>query len=510
MPSSPSLPDAWLRGVAANPAAPSDVLIRLLAPAGRPAWEALCRERDLPEDVVDAVVAHPDVAVRRAFARNPHVEPAQRGRLVRDPSGLVRADLAGGPRPRLRKVRPLPDAVLEALLTAEEAGEDGKVTAAEVAGELPFSGQIPLSFWRGLHAHPHPGLRRMGVGNMWDGLGPAERAALLADPDPDVRAAAAARTREADPAAMEADLPERDCHGRTHLLVHLPVTDAVAEACLAARRDLWSLAQNRHTPSAAVVRLARDPDPRVRERVAARADVDAALLAELAEDPHESVRTRAVLHPLPRTWAERDAIDWLGGAEHDGPIGEVPAEPAASWFAQCAGSEHAILRRVAASHAALPAELVGRLAEDPDPEVRHKLACRHPLAPPELVLDTFVACPEQRRHLLTLPQLPRTGLQHLLGHDDPEVRALAAADPSLEQAPVRLLADPDGRVRRAAAAAPALRDEDTLTALLDDPATAEGAAANPNLPARRLHELLDLAGVPRPSAPEHSPQEGSS
>ncbi|MFJ5707540.1 hypothetical protein [Streptomyces sp. NPDC093105] len=498
MPSSPSLPAAWLRGVAANPAAPSEVLLRLLDPAGRPAWPTLCEGRDLPEDVVDAVVTHPDPAVRRAFARNPHVAPAQRGRLVRDPSGLVRADLAGGPRPRLRKVGPLPDDVLEALLTAEEAGEDGRVTAGEIAGELLSSGQIPLSFWRGLPEHPHPTLRRMGVSNAWHRLGPAERAALSADPDPAVRETAAARTREGDPVAMEADLPERDSHGRTHLLLHLPVTDAVAEACLAAGRDLWSLAQNAHTPFAVVVRLARDPDPRVRERVAARADLDAALLAELAGDPDASVRARAVLHPLPRSWAERDAIDRLGGEEDDGPIGEVPDEPAPRWFAECAGSEHVTLRRVAASHAGLPAELVGRLAVDPDPEVRHRLACRHPLAPPELVLDTFVARPEQRRHLLSLPRLPRTGLQHLLGHGDPEVRALAAADPGLEQAPVGLLGDPDERVRRAAAAAPALRDEGTLAALLDEPATAEGAAANPNLPARRLHELLDGAGVPRP------------
>ncbi|MFH8258591.1 hypothetical protein [Streptomyces roseolus] len=105
MPPATSLPDAWLRGAAANPA-PSDVLTRLLDPAGRPAWQTLCAERDLPGDVVDAVVAHPDAAVRRAFARNPHVAPAQRGRLVRDPSGLVRAALAGVPRRRLPPPKP--------------------------------------------------------------------------------------------------------------------------------------------------------------------------------------------------------------------------------------------------------------------------------------------------------------------------------------------------------------------------------------------------------------------
>ncbi|MEU2544195.1 hypothetical protein ABZ618_01925 [Streptomyces roseolus] len=72
---------------------------------------------------------------------------------------------------------------------------------------------------------------------------------------------------------------------------------------------------------------------------------------------------------------------------------------------------------------------------------------------------------------------------------------------------------PDAWLR--GAAAPALRDADTLTALLDDPVTAEGAAADPNLSARGLHELLDLAGVPRPRRPlaplkSSTPQEGSS
>ncbi|UUU21883.1 HEAT repeat domain-containing protein [Streptomyces sp. DSM 40750] len=207
---------------------------------------------------------------------------------------------------------------------------------------------------------------------------------------------------------------------------------------------------------------------------------------------------RAQAHPLPRTWAQRDVIDRVTGrhaVDCTCPIGEVFVEPDANWYRACAVSEHPVLRRVAASHRALPEELVKRLAEDPDPEVRHRLACHHWLAPPEVVLATFLARPRQRRHLLTLPQLPRTGLHHLLGHDDPDVRALAAADPSLEQAPVQLLTDPDERVRRAAAAGP-LMFEDTLAVLLYDAATAEGAAANQNLPAPRLHDLLDLVGVP--------------
>ncbi|WP_328501202.1 hypothetical protein OG828_12795 [Streptomyces sp. NBC_00457] len=70
--------------------------------------------------------------------------------------------------------------------------------------------------------------------------------------------------------------------------------------------------------------------------------------------------------------------------------------------------------------------------------------------------------PAHRPHLLTLPTFPRTGRTHLIGHPDPEVRALAAADPTLPEPP---LEDPDDAVRRAAAANPALTPE-TLETLL--------------------------------------------
>ncbi|MFB7267568.1 hypothetical protein ACFCXH_36325, partial [Streptomyces nojiriensis] len=75
------------------------------------------------------------------------------------------------------------------------------------------------------------------------------------------------------------------------------------------------------------------------------------------------------------------------------------------------------------------------------------------------------------------------------------VGALGAADRT-GWVPGELLRDPDEHVRRAAAANP-LFSRDTLETLLRDPATAEGAAANPGLPAVRLHALLDSAHLPR-------------
>lgn len=493
-----SLAELWLRGVAANPAAPSEVLLRLLDPAACAAWKVLCEERDLPADVVDAVITHPERAVRRGLARNHHVGPVQRGRLVNDPDPRVRGALASGPYPRLGRVEALPEDVLETLLTAQgDIEQDRILTADEIRQELEFSGQIPPSYQHKMADHTNPELR-VRAARLWLWLTPGHRDALLADPDPGVRDAARVESRVLDAASMEAELPEPDCHHRGLLLGEYAVSRAVVEACLAAGRDLLSLARNRHTPADAVARLARHPDPSVRARVAGRADLNPSLLAELADDPHGAVRTRALLQPLPRTWAQRGAIDGIVGrtAEEIGPVAEMLAEPDASWYEACAVSVHPLLRRVAATWPSLPEELVKRLAGDPDPHVRHLLAYNHPLAPPDIVLDAFLAAPRRRPYLLTLPHLPRTGLQRFLDHEDPDVRALAAADTTLDQPPIRLLTDPEARVRRAAAANPLLPPDLTWT-LLENSETAEGAAANPSVSTERLHGLLDLSGLAR-------------
>ncbi|MFG2229114.1 hypothetical protein ACGFNX_03685 [Streptomyces sp. NPDC048723] len=498
MPHSPSaLTDLWLRGVAANTGAPAGVLLRLLDPAAGDAWRILCEKRCLPQEVMDAAVAHPEAKVRRTFARNPHVPPAQRARLVEDPHSFVRMEVAAGPRPRPRQPRPLPDDALIFLLTTEDGGDSGLLTAGEIAQELVASYQIPPSFRPRMLGHEHPALR-IFASQPWSWLTSEQRKALLTDPHPDVRASAERSARTEDPAAMEAELPEESCHHRWMILVNYALSDAVVEACMADPECRWSIAGNPYTSRDVLARLARDVAPRVRERVAGRADLDAVLWAELAEDPDERVRTRARVQPLPRTRGQCLAVDHeMSEDAYDCSclILEPYEEPDLDWYRACAVSEEVMLRRAAARCATLPADLVSRLAEDPDEEVRHRLASWHPLAPAAIVLAAFVARPRQRPHLLLQSRLPRTGLAHLLGHEDPEVRALAAADPA-GQAPVELLTDPDEHVRRAAAANP-LFSPDTVEALLQDPATAEGAAANPRLSAVRLHALLDSAGLPR-------------
>ncbi|MFE7099813.1 hypothetical protein [Streptomyces erythrochromogenes] len=506
MPISPSASSAgsasdltglWLRGVAVNPGAPAEVLLRLLHPAAGTVGRILCEERSLPDEVVDALLAHPDRRVRRSVARNPHVSPAHRGRLAEDPDVVVRSGVVFGPRPRPRQPSPLPDDVLVTLLTAEYPGEPQLLTVGETAQELIASHQMPPSFQYRMRVHENPVLRGLATG-VWHRLTSEERQALLTDPDPDIRASAEFHVGMADPTGPGAVFP-RPGHYRWFVLGSHALSDAVLEEALADPEFRCSVADNPYAPPHAVARLARDTDPEVRERVAARADLDPALWAELAEDPHERVRTRARIQPLPRTASQCRAVDHeMGGHARDCCclILESYPEPDPDWYRACAESEEVMLRLAAARCPTLPADLVARLAEDPAEEVRHRLASWHPLAPPETVLAAFVARPRQRPHLLTQSRMPRTGLSHLLDHQDPEVRALAAADATLGRAPVELLTDPDDRVRRAAAANP-LFTGDAVEALLHDPATAEGAAANPGLPAARLHALLDRADLPR-------------
>ncbi|WP_405893975.1 hypothetical protein OG612_33780 [Streptomyces sp. NBC_01527] len=489
-----SLREPWLRGITFNPAAPSDVLIRLLDRAAGEAALLMCEGRDLPDAVIDAALRHPDYVIRRALARNRYVDPARLAPLATDPSGVVRGWLAAGPRHYPRWVRPLPDDILVTLLTARDGGEDGKVTEHEIIGELESSRQIPLSFYRSMAGREAPELRIRATWR-WQSLTPAQRAGLLDDPDPSVREAAQDRNWELDPERVEARLPS---FGSRNGFVFgtCALSPALVEQCFADGM-VHPLTWNRHTPAYAVARLARHPEAEVRALVAARPDVGPDLVAELREDPDEGVRMCARLHSFPRTWAEYDVIRRVIGHGPDctcpitEPFTESNTEPAVGpspdWFAACAVSEEPVLRRVAASWPGLSAELVETLAQDDDEEVRIRLACHHPLAPPHLLLDVFVTRPAHRPHLLVLPAFPRTGGSHLVDHPDPEVRALAAADPALPDPPVE---DPDASVRRSAAANPGLSPE-ALEALLADPSTAEGAAANPALPVPRMHALLD-------------------
>lgn len=147
-----------LDGVARNPALPTPLLLRLLAfdggGDGPPRYAP--QRAGLPEPAVAAILAHPNPGARVDFAMSKLAEPAQRVRLVDDPSPKVRAALAYGPEwgdPRASVV-PLPDDVCARLLD----DPDPSVRTA-----LLDSHHLAPSFVASLATHHDPAARQVAA-----------------------------------------------------------------------------------------------------------------------------------------------------------------------------------------------------------------------------------------------------------------------------------------------------------------------------------------------------------
>jgi hypothetical protein len=483
------LPERRLAGLALNPAAPEDVLLRLLADGPPAARMVLCRDRTLPDAVVDAAVAHPDRYTRSFFARNPHADPAQRVRLLDDPEWFVRAHLADAPRlPGGVRPRPLPDrAVVHMLLTYENDA---------LGGTLYF--QVSAGLMESMHAHPEPKVRRMGVA--WRGVPDEIRDVLLADSDEEVRDMVRRHLRHQDPAWVERELPDHPCHARSGMLTNDALSRGVVESVLAApdgTDDRFMIAGNPTLPADAVKRLAADADPEVRERIAYRSDLGPEERLALAVDADPRVRLALSVHPA-LSEAERAAIDYevpVDGSFGPMPQRLVPRDPAA--VRRDALSRHPLLRRRAAWDHSLPSDLVTRLAADDDLGVRVLLAQNHPEAPAELLLSAFLEYTGHERELLLIrPRFPTAGLARYARHEDPAVRALAARDPEAAAETVdRLTRDPDSGVREAGARHPNL-PRARLAELLDDGELAHRAAANPALEPAVMRRLVARLPLP--------------
>ncbi|MEU1466729.1 hypothetical protein ABZ434_00655 [Streptomyces sp. NPDC005761] len=483
-----------LAGVARNPAAPVDVLLRILADGPVAARMVLARDRVLPGPVVDAVVAHPDPRTRSFFARNPYADPEQRARLVDDPDHLVRGHLSREPQADdVCMPRPLPDRTIVRII---ETYEDDHL--------WELNRLVSPGLQRAMTTHPSAKVRCMGIGRLsWESLTPDVRDALPADPDPEVRKAAEASRRRyerlRDPDAVREDLPAHPCHTHTHLLMYGALAPDVVAASLP--RHAWLIARNAGVPPETVALLAAHPDPKVRTRVAARPDLVPAERRALAVDPDPGVRLALSVHPA-LSEAERAAIDYEVTQDrsycHNPPY-DPELLPDPEQVRALALSAHPLLRRRAAREPHLPADLVALLADDSDLGVRVLLGQNHPDAPAALLLRCFLeytGC--DRWHLTGHGNFPRTGLARFAGDEDPAVRRLALLDPETPAGTAdRLTRDPDPQVRADAAGHPRL-PQDRITALLDDPELGHRAAANPALPVATMYELTAAAGQQAP------------
>ncbi|MFH9982486.1 PE-PGRS family protein [Streptomyces sp. NPDC017179] len=479
------LRSAWRDGLARNPATSASVLLRLFDVAE---GERLCEAawlitRELPDEVVEAWISHPEPRVRKQLAERWTLTAEQRERLFIEPE------------PRLRWIFATCAVDGTAPLTEATFAQLVADPSAKVRAEVALHRDLPARHLVTLAADAEPAVRRAACRRAWPHLEPDTRTSLMADPDPEVRTEATllAHATAPMPVSVFAALPDDRQRHR------------------AARECLLSDELGRT--------LAHSPDREVRRAAAGNPDLAPHLIAELGQDLDPSVRWAVSVRP-DLTEEERarvpveidpkarcDPLPWVRALRDD--------EEA---MRRCASSSHLLVRRSAACAKNLPPDVVERLARDEDWVVRLFLAENCAQAPAEVLLemcrtwDGYSAArfpehpnfprqstlryaddpdPPMRRLALEDPAATADLVERFSRDPDRGVRRRALRDPRLTPASViRLLGDPVWAIREAAARDPRLTTR-VLTSLLHDATTAMSAAANPAVPEHVMHHLLD-------------------
>lgn len=486
--------------LAANPAAPEDVLLRLVgfAPALRPlAARTVGLTARLAESLYGFVEGDAqDYYVVYLLPRNTALPPELRGRLAAHSDPQLREGVADLPD---LPTDPADRADWLRLLTALAADPEPQVRAAVAANR-----HTPPDLAEALARDSDPQVRR-GLAEQPD---PDRIAAawsvLLRDPEPRVRAAAAKH------------------RGRPRIPVD------VAEQLLADPSTRLYVLANPHAPVGphVLARLAADPDSSVRMLVAGRPDLPPELLAALAADPNGWVQAAVAVRgdidePL-RDTLVRQVCGENGDADEEnapavGPDGspliftawidDAQGDSATAWMAHVppqralayVHSRHAFLRRAAAARAPLPPDVLAALWDGADPEAALLAAARHP-DPPGAVLERLFAQHGPAAGFYNLaahPNFPPDAAARLARSTEPWHQAFAAARaPSLPAATVaRLSADPDPWVRALAARRRDL-PPDRVPALLADPEypVPEAMGGSPALPREWMERLVEGVG----------------
>jgi hypothetical protein len=453
-------------GLAANAAAPAEVLLRLLKLEFD--WTVVTRltwRGSVPDEVAEAMLTHPDRRVRSALAESANADPRLRARLLDGPASDAIL-VAVGPHPYGTTAPPLPDRAYERLLTHADAA---------VRYETADAPSTPAHVVAPLATHEDPNLRLAACRRCWDELSPEVREALLDDPHPTVRTTAAQQVM-ADDAERTAWLVESgvDAVRLWDVLAYGRLTRALAERLAAEGTHLARLVANPTFPADLAARLAGHEDPAVRLAVSAR--------PELTEEERAAIDWKVA--PEDRL----ETLYWVWRAREDEEV-----------LRRCARSAHTWLRRSAAVCPGLPDDCVELLADDEDLAVRLLLAERHPKAPPELLLDLYLRAEHRAVGMLvTRPNFPSAGLAARCADSaDARERALALRDPDATPELVERLSRDGAASVRSAAAFDRRLPVPRLLELLEDPQVCASAAANPALPVAAMTALLDRAGVPR-------------
>lgn len=330
-----------------------------------------------------------------------------------------------------------------------------------------------------------PKLRAM-VAEAWRDRPMAVQMALLTDPDPRVRAAAA----KAEHPGVPAELYERclaDSAVQADVARRIPLTPDQFARLLEVEDEavLHAVAGNPHLTAEMVVRLQEGADPFVRIAV--------------AFSRHVTPETRNRLIALVEAEKAGGSIDArvaLGWPAYEPRwLREVPLAERLSYL----GCPHAAFRRVLAAGHDLPEEAWRRLDEDPDVSVR-QAAARRPDTPPQVLVRLLREHGEVfhiRPLLVDHPNFTREALRAFAGEPDPRVRVLALEDPELPEPELWRFVDSEHEFLRAGTARHPNVTADLLERLLADPApkVVDEAAANPMLLHARMGRILTDSGL---------------
>lgn len=480
--------DKVMGGLAGNPALPPDLVRRLFAYCR--VVDNVAERPDLTDDMIAEIIAVDDCWLTHSLALNRSLPHAFRMKLAEHPDPAVRAAVVIG-------ADDAPRELFERLIGDADLG---------VRENLAKSDHVPPDLRARLAADPDPKIRAT-LAQWWTRAPEPVRRLLLTDPEDVARAGACATyyRRLPHPVPPADLLPAllADPVTRAGALRHCTL-DADTVLWLADDPDeevRKELAGHPGLPPTLSRTLAEDPSPQVALRIFARQDTlgptRAAIHTRIVSDvppvdwltglqvlDDDALEQQLIMNELARLELRTLRLPW------------VTADPL-----PYVDSPYTCFRVSAAMSGCLPAPVVTRLLDDEESSVRTTMAlhARDRIDPATAERIDRSYRPQKRTRWRPADDfpLPADVLRRLATDPDPRMRQLAPRDLDLPVELVRRLAsDADHTVRRAIATHPQLPTRE-LKRLLADPSewVATAAAGNPNLPLQQMHQILALAGL---------------